>query len=202
MPKPSFFSSLGLFVQSDFLDAASRAQIREQVLAGEPEKATVVGSDPERGTVNETVRNALWAKVEKSTVKSMKERLLELKPRLEDHFRLSLSGFETPEFLRYGQGAFYKPHRDATPDSPADVVGRRVSVVIFLNAQAAEPSPNCYGGGSLKFYGLLNGLKWENCGFPMEAEPGLLVGFPSDILHEVEPVTFGQRFTIVSWFTV
>ncbi len=188
-------------MQRDFLDAAARAQIQEQILVGEPEIATVIGKDPERGTVDASVRNALLAKIEKSTVACMKERLLELKPRLECHFRLSLSSFETPEFLRYRQGAFYKPHRDATPDSPADVVDRRVSIVTFLNAQAAEPSPNCYGGGSLKFYGLLSGPEWQHCGFPMEAEPGLLVAFPSDVLHEVEPVTFGQRFTVVSWFT-
>jgi SM-20-related protein len=31
-------------------------------------------------------------------------------------------------------------------------------------------------------------------------EPGLLVAFRSDTVHEVLPVTHGERFTVVSWF--
>jgi predicted 2-oxoglutarate/Fe(II)-dependent dioxygenase YbiX len=72
--------------------------------------------------------------------------------------------------------------------------------VIFLNARSSVPAENRYGGGSLKFYALLDGPKWENCPFSLDAEPGLLIAFRSDTVHEVEPVTFGQRFTIVTWF--
>jgi SM-20-related protein len=32
-------------------------------------------------------------------------------------------------------------------------------------------------------------------------EPGLLVAFRSDVLHEVEAVTHGERYSIVSWFS-
>ena len=100
MPKPSFFKNLGLFVQSDFLSVAARSRIEEQILASEPEKATIIeGNDPKQQMLDETVRKVLCAKVQDSTVACMKERLLELKPQLENHFRLSLSGFERSGLL-------------------------------------------------------------------------------------------------------
>jgi len=34
----------------------------------------------------------------------------------------------------------------------------------------------------------------------LKGEPGLLVGFTADMLHEVKPVVRGDRFTIISWF--
>jgi predicted 2-oxoglutarate/Fe(II)-dependent dioxygenase YbiX len=53
----------------------------------------------------------------------------------------------------------------------------------------------------LAFYGLIQGAQWEKCGFPLEASPGLLIAFRPSTLHEVRPITFGQRFTIAAWFT-
>lgn len=201
MPKPAFFRSLGLYVQDEFLDESARMRIQTEILAAELESARIIEEQAGSEIVDETVRKVLRAKVAPFTVACMEQRLLDLKPRLEDHFKISLSGFEPPDFLRYRQGAFYQAHWDERPEVASDVPQRRVSVVVFLNPQAKAPSPNCYGGGSLKFYGLLDGPGWENCALPIEAEPGLLVGFPSKVLHEVEPVTFGQRFTIVTWFT-
>ena len=77
---------------------------------------------------------------------------------------------------------------------------RRVSVVIFLNRQSQEPAEDAYGEGHLTFYGLLEGREWEKCAFPLDAEPGLLIAFPSDKWHEVKPVSHGRRFTVVTWF--
>jgi hypothetical protein len=37
-------------------------------------------------------------------------------PALERHFDLSLSGFESVQFLCYGFGDFYRPHADVTDD--------------------------------------------------------------------------------------
>ena len=78
--------------------------------------------------------------------------------------------------------------------------GRRVSVVIFLNRQSQEPAEDTYGEGNLTFYGLLEGPQWEKCAFPLNAEPGLLIAFPSDVWHEVKPVSHGRRMTVVTWF--
>jgi len=75
-----------------------------------------------------------------------------------------------------------------------------VSLVIFLNRESQEPADDAYGQGYLTFYGLLDGPHWKKCAFPLKAEPGLLIAFPSDKWHEVTPVSHGRRFTVVTWF--
>jgi len=106
------------------------------------------------------------------------------------------------QFLQYLPGDFYCAHRDGTfaPDAPDYFRRRRVSVVIFLNGPSDEPRPNCYGGGRLTFYGLIKEPRFELCGLPLDAQPGMLVAFPADVLHEVRPVLHGERQTIVTWF--
>lgn len=198
MPQTAFFRSLGLFVEDNFVVPAVCTRIKEQMCASACRKGVVVGAGGEEEA--ETERRVLCARIDASAVRCVRDCLLELKPRLEAHFRVSLSSFETPAFLRYSQGAYYKTHVDVSSDMPADYLKRRISVVVFLNAQGQENEPDSYGGGALTFYGLMKGPKWENFGFPLEPSPGLLVAFPSDIAHEVQPVAFGERFTVVTWF--
>jgi predicted 2-oxoglutarate/Fe(II)-dependent dioxygenase YbiX len=75
-----------------------------------------------------------------------------------------------------------------------------VSVVVFLNAQATHPVEETFEGGALAFYGLMKAPGMEHAGIPLEPEAGLLVAFRSDVMHEVSPVTRGERYTLVSWF--
>lgn len=201
MPKPSFFRHLGLFVEENFLDPATCEQLRGDVLTALSEKGTIIGGNQEHGTVDETRRNVLRAKVQKSTSECLEKRLWEIKPQIEEHFRVTLSGFEPPNFLRYAEGAFYCAHHDVTAASPPDIANRRVSAVVFLNSRGDKHEPDRYGGGSLTFYGLMASPQWEKCAFSLEAAPGLLIAFPSETLHEVQRVTFGERLTIAVWFT-
>src|SRR5205085_9991991 len=90
----------------------------------------------------------------------------------------------------YNYSNVYGPDYNET-SSP---VRRRVSIVIFLNA-------GDYEGGALTFYGLVDDPSWKTFGFALEATPGLLVAFPSHVRHEVTPVTAGDRYTVVDWFT-
>ena len=53
----------------------------------------------------------------------------------------------------------------------------------------------------MTFYGLLQGTDWEKCPLPIEVSPVLLIAFHPSVLHEVKPATFGERFTIVAWYT-
>ncbi len=41
--------------------------------------------------------------------------------------------------------------------------------------------------GALTLYGLFDQPDAETLGFPIEAEEGLLVTFPADVVHEVRP---------------
>jgi predicted 2-oxoglutarate/Fe(II)-dependent dioxygenase YbiX len=56
-----------------------------------------------------------------------------------------------------------------------------------------------YGGGELVLYGLIDDPKWQKFGFPIVATPGLLIAYRSNQMHEIKPIKFGQRYTIVAW---
>ncbi len=202
MPSLDFFRDLGLFARERFFDPATCAQLQSEMRIGTVKKGLLAGKDEGDGILNENVRKVLTVHVGTSLESMVSDTLMNLKPSLEEHFRIRLRDFEPPSFLSYGEGAFYGPHLDGDPDIPTIAKNRRVSVVIFLNSRSEELSPNSYGGGALTFYGLLDGPAWEKCPFALDPDPGLLVAFRSDVLHEVRPVTVGQRFTIVTWFRI
>jgi len=102
---------------------------------------------------------------------------------------------EVPQLLRYGVGGHYAPHIDGrsiwiAPNG--DKIWRKstdrdLSFVLFLNDE----------------------LEGGECVFPdlhiqVKPKPGLLVVFPSDqnYLHGVNPVTSGERYSIVTWARV
>jgi len=199
MPKAGFFRKLGLFVAEEFLVPEACIELRSDINRSQFERATVLGEDEQAGgVVDETVRVVSRARIPGTMRQGLQSRLKALLPELEKHFGVSLNDFEGPEFLVYGPGSFYTPHLDANPDASTET--RRVSMVLFLNPKSASPAPGCYCGGSLTFHGLMDG-PFEKCAFSLEAEAGLLVAFRSSILHEVKPVTAGQRYSVVGWFT-
>lgn len=71
-----------------------------------------------------------------------------------------------------------------------------MSVVVFLNDAAA---PITFEGGQLRLYGVLDPAR-DDLGVDLEPRAGTLVAFRSDLLHEVTPITAGDRFTVVTWF--
>jgi len=197
MPRPEFFRSVGLFILDDFLQPAQCARLRTEMCRATSQQGLVFGNTTE-GVVDKSIRQVLRTKVEGSAEQFVKECLERQRPRFEEHFGISLQPCASAEFLTYNLGGFYVPHADAGRTNKSH--HRRVSVVIFLNEESEEPKPNCYGGGKLTFHGILNDGDWANCAFALDSHPGLLVAFRSEMVHEVRPVTFGQRFTIVSWF--
>jgi len=200
MPSSVLFRNLGLFVRDNFFSPSLCSELLSKMRFAESERALVVQPEGQGEILDEDIRKVLTVKMDPSMMKMVWDAIWELKPTLEDHFHVHLRASETPAFLRYGSGAFYRPHKDGHSDSPPSTKDRRVSVVIFLNGRSEEPSASTYTGGDLTFYGLLDGPKWEKCPLALNADAGLLVAFRSEMLHEVRPVISGQRFTIVSWF--
>jgi predicted 2-oxoglutarate/Fe(II)-dependent dioxygenase YbiX len=196
MPSVQLFEHVGLFVRSHFLTPSACADL-QAALAPTAWTSGKVARESEPECLDESVRKVRRLDVDRALWTSIRERLLALKPELERHFHCELTGCDGPDFLAYDRGAFYAPHADCGVHYRT----RRVSIVIFLNDASETPGDTGYAGGDLTFYGLLKGRAWENCPLPLSGQAGLLVAFSSDIVHEVRPVTAGERYSIVGWFT-
>jgi SM-20-related protein len=202
MPSADLLARLGLFAVSGFLEANLCEEVRASVASASAVPATVRQEDDVYG-VDEDTRRTKHATVPDATEELVKERLLAVKPEIEEHYGLSLTNLQPLQFLVYSEGGFFRRHVDRGPDAKDATFSkeRRVSVVLFLNGESEMPSPDSYGGGELTFYGLLEDERAKDLGLPLTAEPGLLITFPSEMVHEVTPVTHGERYTVAAWFT-
>jgi SM-20-related protein len=127
---------------------------------------------------------------------------MSLRPDVAGVFGIEVSGVQRPQFLRYREGDFFAAHQDRGSDRRGAEFAqqREISVVIFLNDETSEDRPDTYEGGALTLFGLLDSDDDRSVGLPVSGEAGALIGFPSEMLHEVTPITRGERFTVVSWF--
>lgn len=110
---------------------------------------------------------------------------------LQEHFRCSLTRQEQPQFLRYDTGDYFKVHTDSTDQ--AIYRERRLTVIVCLNDHTA------FQGGRLAFFLRHPSEPNRYLGVPVPPQLGLLMAFRPDLLHEVSPVTAGQRYTFVTW---
>ncbi len=204
MANHQFLQQLGIFAIPGFLTPEECAHWRgvAQTIGGHAAK---VYRD-EGAQVDEEHRRNLEVVVKDDPVRAETEqRILALRPSLEQHFGVELDEIDTLSCLVYREGDFFRMHADAVEligprrkDEPPALARRRVSLVTFLNAPGSEGEP--YEGGNLQLYGLMKGAAAEGFGFPVDAEPGLMVAFPSSMQHEVTPVISGKRYTLVTWF--
>jgi len=201
MPQARFFALFRLFVRENFFDRELCARLREEMRSGGRAAATIRTGGASYA-VDPAVRSAKWVEVSDSALCLTDARLREVRPEVQAHFQVSLDGCQRPQFLAYRPGDFYRPHRDNSqaPDASQTARERRISVILFLNSPSEEPAADCYGGGALTFYGLMNRPGASSVGFPLIAAEGLLIAFPSSLLHEVAPVSHGERYTIASWY--
>lgn len=201
-PLPAeFFTRFGLYAEREFLSPEVCASLRDEMRAATGAPATVA-DDQTGDAIDETYRRTKQTKVSPATAAGIGEELLKAVPRLAKHFEVGLVGMQPPQFLLYREGDFFRPHPDDSkkPDAPDFVRQRSVSAVVFLNG-ATPGEPAGYSGGSLTFYGLMDdSVSGENVGLPLGGETGLLIAFPSHLVHSVSPVTAGERYTLVSWF--
>ncbi|MBD0329383.1 MAG: 2OG-Fe(II) oxygenase [Thermoleophilia bacterium] len=198
MPAAEFFTVFGLFVRRDVFDAGLCKSLRDEIRRSPGHASTV--AEQSGDAVDDAYRRTVSADVSAETHTLVRGRLEDLLPELSNHFGVELTEFQPPQFLLYREGHFFRPHADREDDAPDYVRRRRVSAVIFLNGEGADAEPDSYSGGALTFFGLMGDARGDQVGFPLTGEPGLLVAFPSELVHSVAPVSAGERFTIVSWF--
>jgi predicted 2-oxoglutarate/Fe(II)-dependent dioxygenase YbiX len=187
-----------MLIKRNFLDSTLCEELRRE-MASAPSHASLVGEETD-SAVDEANRKSRSPEVSDGTKAMVTSRLEGFMPNVERHFGIPLTGCQSPQFLRYGEGDYLRPHADHEEVGPEWVTARRVSAVVFLNDQTEDPEPGSFSGGALTFFGLMGDPRGDELGFPLQGAEGLLVAFESDLLHSVTPVKSGERFTIVSWF--
>ena len=92
-----------------------------------------------------------------------------------------------PLLTRYKPGMHYGAHADAAYlQLPQGTVRSDLSCTIFLN------EPGDYEGGSLH-------IRIGDGSMRFKLKPGQAIVYPSDTLHEVEPVTEGERLVAITF---
>jgi predicted 2-oxoglutarate/Fe(II)-dependent dioxygenase YbiX len=184
--------SVMVYRKPRFLTAEESERIRAEILSSARSVASV--GTASTGRVDRKSRSSERAQVSPATATWVHARLNALGSDLAEHFGLELGECEAPHFLLYRPGDFFRRHADSGghPDDPPLIKARAVSAVVFLNAQGQAPR----GGGYLKLHTAGSGTGAQT----ITAEPGLLVAFPSKVLHEVTPLTEGTRATVVTWY--
>jgi len=166
--------------------------------AAEARSSIVYGSTA-AGVVDESSRRSLRLTPSTETLAFVFDRLRANMDAIGEHFGVRLSECEEPQFLRYKKGDFFVAHQDGnTGLLRLDTERRLVSTVIFLSRETDALEPGTHCGGSLIFTNLR--ARAEDAKFRMVANPGTLIAFRSETTHEVTPVTYGERHSIVSWY--
>ena len=92
-----------------------------------------------------------------------------------------------PLITRYTPGMAYGAHTDAAYiQLPTGFLRSDLSCTIFLN------DPGSYDGGSLR-------IQLGDGELRFKLRPGEAIIYPSDTLHEVEPVTKGERLVAITF---
>jgi SM-20-related protein len=153
--------------------------------------------------LDEHTRRSCVAIVGNEAQEMVTKLLVAAAPRVTAYFNGAVAVAEAPNFLVYRRGDFFAAHRDVSDqDYMPDYIRRRqFGVVLFLNRQTARPQPGSFCGGALTFYRLHTRDGEAVVRVGVRAEPGLLVAFPSHVVHEVRPILHGRRYSIVSFYS-
>jgi len=196
MTKPQRSDHFDLYLVKDVFDTDTCRELIAEMQSSPINPAVTYGHTGS-GVVDERVRKVAQVRPSEEFVAQVRQRLIDDRESVADHFGINLSSCEEPQFLCYRTGDFFVAHQDGNTglvNLDTDK-SRRVSVSIFLNHQSDVPDGDSYCGGSLVF------SDWRsNDKFSLAGEAGTLVAFRSELTHEVIPVTHGERYSIVSWY--
>lgn len=194
MSTPALPSRLGVLIIEDFLSVAEYS-----VLCSTASEATSSDAPVVRGSniVDKKMRSTRRLTLSEPLATRLNKKFAAVRPAIERHFSISLNGHEELQLLMYGEGDFYRSHRDCSfkEGYPEYISRRQISAVVFLNSE----DEGSYEGGALVLYDLVQASN-QTVGIPVRGSAGTLVAFRSDVLHEVQPVIRGKRFSIVTWF--
>ena len=144
----------------------------------------------EDGNVDKDVRKTkiVWIEPNENN-KWIFERMNELAAKINfDKFQLDLAQFEGFQYSKYEVGHHYDWHNDMEFTPPHGLF-RKLSFSLMLSNEDE------YEGGN--FLISISGSEAKTQ--PMKLQKGDLIVFYSYLPHKVEPVTSGERLTLVTW---
>ena len=153
--------------------------------------ATVINKDKEDGSEeNLETRNTLWYAITEELAKNLEQAVAQcFREHVAPRYKCQFKAYEPVQFLGYPPGGHYLGHNDGESFNYETrqwerCMPRDISFLFYLNDQ--------YGGGELEFYDL---------GLTIKPKKGMMIAFPSykDFAHKVHPVTWGHRYSLVSW---
>ena len=154
-------------------------------------QATIINDFKEEGgTTNLKTRNTLWYAITEEMAQKLEIGISTcFKNFIVPKYNCQFKGYEPAQFLGYPPGGHYVNHNDGEHFNLKTrqwerMMQRDVSFLFYLNDQ--------YGGGELEFPDL---------GLTIKPKKGMMIAFPSykEFAHKVHPVTWGHRYTLVSW---
>ena len=153
-------------------------------------QATIINDKKEGGETNTEIRNTLWYNITDEMSHKLEEAVAGcFREHISPRYNCEFKSYEPVQFLGYPVGGHYRGHIDGESFNFEtrqweSCMPRDVSFLFYLNDQ--------YGGGELEFYDL---------GLTIKPKKGMMIAFPSykEFAHKVHPVTWGHRYTLVSW---
>jgi len=151
---------------------------------------TINNDDKEKPNTDLEVRNTLWYHITEEMSYHFEQAVAQcFREYVIPKYNCEFKSYEPVQFLGYPVGGHYRGHNDGEAFNNEtrqweSIMDRDVSFLFYLNDQ--------YGGGELEFYDL---------GLTIKPKKGMMIAFPSykDFAHKVHPVTWGHRYSLVSW---
>ena len=154
-------------------------------------QATIINKDDkDESEKNLEVRNTLWYNITEKMAKNLEQAVAQcFRELIAPRYNCQFKSYEPVQFLGYPVGGHYLGHNDGEQFNYETrqwerLMERDISFVFYLNDQ--------YGGGELEFGDL---------GLTIKPKKGMMIAFPSykEFAHRVHPVTWGHRYSLVSW---
>ena len=163
--------------------------LMQQTNSTDTEQATILNDDPE-GKKDLEVRDTLWYPQSDELRVHLEQAISSCYFRyVQPRYQCTFKKYEPAQFLGYNPGGHYKKHNDGEHFNEKTrqwekCMPRDISFLFYLNEE--------YGGGELEFTDL---------GLTIKPKKGMMIAFPSykDFAHKVHPVTWGHRYSLVSW---
>ena len=133
-------------------------------------------------------RNTLWYEIPEEQGNKLEAAISQVYREIcVPKYNCEFKGYDPCQFLGYPVGGHYVEHNDAETFDRGKwrrIAERDVSFLFYLNSE--------FGGGELEFPEL---------GLTIKPKKGMMIAFPSykEFAHKVHPVTWGHRYTLVSW---